>query len=218
MNDKMAELAEQQTLDTLTPETQTGALPAVVAQANNLMENTKLLNNIYKMANVYSKSSMVPANYQNKPENCFVAIELSGRMGVSPTLVMQNLIIVQGKPSWAGQACIALINGCGKFSHELDFVEVGEREKDTWGCYCVTHRKADSRELRGETITIQMVKDEGWLNKNGSKWKTMPGQMLKYRAASFFARTYCPEVLMGFSTADEVEDITPEKQTTHVKL
>lgn len=220
MNDKMMDLAEQQAVDTPAAglEPHPTAPPAVAAQANNLMENTKLLNSIYKMAGLYSKSSMVPTSFQGKPENCFVAVELAGRMGVSPTLVMQNLIVVQGKPSWAGQACIALINGCGKFSHELDFVEVGKRGEDSWGCYCITHRKADGRELRGETITMRMAQDEGWLNKNGSKWKTMPGQMLKYRAASFFARTYCPEVLMGFSTADEAEDIASEKRTTHIKL
>ena len=45
------------------------------------------------------------------------------------------------------------------------------------------------------------------MNKNGSKWKTMPEQMLKYRAAAFFARTECPEVLMGFQTAEETEDV-----------
>ena len=45
----------------------------------------------------------------------------------------------------------------------------------------------------------------------------MPEQMLMYRAASFFARTYCPEVLMGFSTADEVEDIT-DVQSEKVRI
>jgi hypothetical protein len=52
-----------------------------------------------------------------------------------------------------------------------------------------------------------MAKDEGWLTKNGSKWRTMPELMLKYRAAAFFARTECPEALYGFQTSDEVEDV-----------
>jgi hypothetical protein len=177
----------------------------VINQANNLAENTKLLNSIWKMAGIYSKSSMIPTNYQGKPENCFVAIELAGRMGVSPTLVMQNLTVVQGRPTWNGQSCIALINGCGKFSHDLDFVVTGIPGTDDWGCYCETKRRADGKELKGVEITMKMAQEEGWSTKNGSKWKTMPGQMLMYRAAAFFARAYCPEILMGFSTSDEVD-------------
>ena len=54
---------------------------------------------------------------------------------------------------------------------------------------------------------MQMAKNEGWLDKNGSKWKTMPRQMMMYRAASFFARVYCPDVLMGMQTVEEVKDV-----------
>jgi hypothetical protein len=51
-----------------------------------------------------------------------------------------------------------------------------------------------------------MARSEGWITKNGSKWKTMPEQMLRYRAATFFARAYCPELTMGMMTNDEVRD------------
>ena len=54
---------------------------------------------------------------------------------------------------------------------------------------------------------MQMAKAEGWLDKSGSKWKTMPQQMLQYRAASFFARVFCPDILMGVQTADEIRDV-----------
>lgn len=186
-----------------------GELPSMDnRQMMNLLENTKLLNNIVRIAKVYANSSMVPKQYQRSVDNCFVAVELAGRMGVSPVLVMQNLYVVQGRPSWSGQACVALINGCGKFSEELKFIFVGNESSDDYGCYAKTIRKADGEELCGTTITIKMAKDEGWHGKDGSKWKTMPRQMLMYRAAAFFARTYCPEVLMGFSTAEEVEDIS----------
>ena len=216
MNDKMTELQEQQELSEI-PQTVEHS-EAVLSQTNNLAENAKLLNNIYKLAKIYANSTMIPKDYQRNPDNCFVALELSGRMGVSPTLVMQNLVVVQGRPSWAGQACIALVNGSGKFTGDLDFITVGVPGQDDWGVYCRAYRKSDGQELTGTTVTMQMAMDEGWLGKNGSKWKTMPEQMLKYRAASCFARTYCPEVLMGFSTADEAEDVAPEPQKTTVRL
>lgn len=220
MNDKMeilaAEEEEKKSQITETPPAET--LPAETAeQTMNLAGNIKLMQNLYKTAKLYASSSMIPQNYQGRPDNCFVALELAGRMGVSPTLVMQNLIVVQGRPSWSGQGCIALINGCGKFTHDLDFVMVGSLEEDNRGCFCRAVRKSDGKELIGTTITIDLAKKEGWFDKKGSKWQTMPEQMLMYRAASFFARTYCPEVLMGFSTADEVEDIT-DVQSEKVRI
>lgn len=41
---------------------------------------------------------------------------------------------------------------------------------------------------------------------NGSKWKTMPQLMLRYRAASFFSSLNCPELTMGIYTKEEIED------------
>jgi hypothetical protein len=63
--------------------------------------------------------------------------------------------------------------------------------------------------LEGPTVSLEMAKAEGWLDKAGSKWKTMPELMLKYRAAAFFGRLFAPEVLMGMQTSEEVIDITP---------
>ena len=54
---------------------------------------------------------------------------------------------------------------------------------------------------------MQMAKAEGWLDKGGSKWKTMPELMLRYRAGTFFGRLYAPDVLMGLYTQDEALDI-----------
>ena len=56
---------------------------------------------------------------------------------------------------------------------------------------------------------MTLAKAEGWTA--NPKWKNMPEQMLGYRAASFFARMYCPEALMGLQTYEEVEDIEPKK-------
>ena len=174
--------------------------------ATGLLQNTEALARISRLAQRYANSTIVPANYQKNPDNCFVAIELASRMGISPTLVMQYLYVVQGRPAWSGQGCIALINGSGQFT-PLEFVFVGEQGTPGYGCYVKAKRKSNGETIIGTTVTMQMVKDEGWLQKNGSKWKTMPEQMMKYRAAAFFARTECPNVLMGFQTDDEVMDV-----------
>ena len=187
-------------------------------QLENLMISTKQLTLIYKVAGYYATSTMVPDTYRNNVNNCFVACELAARMNVSPVLVMQNLYIVQGKPSWAGQACKALIDGSGKFQNS-EYVTFGEVGQPGYGCYLQATNVNTGKLVKGTAITWQMAVDEGWVNKKGSKWLTMPEQMMKYRAAAFFARTECPEVLMGYQTVEEVKDVAgEEKEVEKVKI
>lgn len=162
------------------------------------------MDKLLEMSTMLSKSTIVPVMYQNRPENCFIAIDMASRMGVSPMLVMQNLYVVQGKPSWSGSACNALIRNCGRFKN-VEVVYVGTPNTDTWGAY-VKALDNDGKEVRGSTVTIKIAKAEGWYNKNGSKWQTMPEVMLAYRASAWFARVHCPDVMMGLHTVDEVED------------
>jgi len=65
---------------------------------------------------------------------------------------------------------------------------------------------AKGDKLEGPRVTMQMAKDEGWISKSGSKWKTMPDLMIRYRAASFWGRLYVPDIMMGMHTVEEVED------------
>jgi hypothetical protein len=60
---------------------------------------------------------------------------------------------------------------------------------------------------------MDMAEKEGWLKKNGSKWQTMPQVMLRYRAASFFARMNCPELSIGLYSKEELDDFTPIKKS-----
>lgn len=210
-------MSENQELALKQPQ-ETELMPSV-PQTQNLLMNTKALAMISRLADRYANSNMVPDTYKGKPDNCFLALELAARMDVSPVLVMQNLYIVQGKPSWAGQACKALIDGSGKFTSS-EYIMTGSLSDGSRGCYLQAVNTKTGRIVKGTEITLKMAQDEGWSTKSGSKWRTMPEQMLKYRAASFFARTECPEVLMGFQTADELLDVhgeeTPKEKITIV--
>jgi hypothetical protein len=121
--------------------------------------------------------------------------------------VMQQMHVIEGRPAWSGQACVALIKGCGQF-RDVRHHMFGEPGTPTWGCYVTAVRRDTGELVTGSKVTIQLAIDEGWMDKKGSKWKTMPEQMLKYRAASFFAKIECPNVLMGFLTDDEARDMS----------
>ena len=157
-----------------------------------------------RMAKVLSTAPMIPQSYRGQPGNCLIAIDMAMRMNVSPMMVMQQLYIVQGNPGWSGQACIALVNASGRFT-PLKFKET--QDGDDFSCTAYATEIATGETVYGTTVDKKMVKEMGWLDKNGSYWKKMPMQMARYRSAAYFARTYCPQALMGCYTQDELYDI-----------
>lgn len=165
-----------------------------------------------QMAKALAESTIVPDIYQKNPSNCLIAIEMAQRMGVSAMMVMQNLYPIQGRPSWSSQFLIARINNSHKFDMELQYEETKDKDGKPFSCTAWTTK--DGRRVDGMTVDMQMAKDEGWIAKNGSKWKTMPQLMLRYRAASFFSRLNCPEVAMGLYTKEEAEDNDFEENTS----
>jgi len=174
--------------------------------------------------------------------NCVIALNMANRMGADPLMIMQNLYIVEGRPAWSSQFVIGAINTSGKYSplrfqvEDRGEVEVTYTTKEwKWNpqqrknlpeekvhtiklrnmvCKAWAIEAATGERLESAEISMEMAVKEGWYQKNGSKWQTMPEQMLRYRAASFFGRIYAPEVLMGIRTQDEeldaIIDVTPE--------
>ena len=171
----------------------------------------KQFDQLLRAANMLSQTSIIPATYQGKPQDCFVALEMATRMGVSPLVVMQNMYVVKGKPAWAGQACTMFINSCGKFT-QVKHVYTGEKGTDSRGCYVTATRISDGIQVNGVEVTIAMAKAEGWTA--NTKWRTMPELMLAYRASAFFARVHCPEALMGVQLADEIYDVDANRSAT----
>lgn len=157
-----------------------------------------------QMAKALAESTIVPQTYQNNPSNCLIAIEQAQRMSISPLMVMQNLYPIQGRPSWSSKFLIASINASHKFDMELQYDETKDKDGKPYSCVAWTMK--NGRRVEGMEVNMQMAKDEGWLGKNGSKWKTMPQLMLRYRAASFFSSLNCPELTMGIYTKEEIED------------
>ena len=181
----------------------------------NVWNNREDFDQAARAAAMLAKTQMIPAAYQGKPEDCFVAIEIAARMGVSPLTVMQQLYLVKGKPSWSGQACMSMIQGCGKYT-DVKLVYTGTKGTDNRGCHVEAVRISDGEIVEGTEVTIAMAKAEGWTS--NSKWKNMPEQMLGYRAAAFFARLYCPDAMMGFQTYEEVEDVAQKPRSAAQRL
>ena len=167
-----------------------------------------------RQAKMLSSSTLVPKDFLGNVANCAIAINVAKRTRLDPLMVCQNLAIIHGRPSWSATALIGMINSCGRYS-PLRFVF--DNEDEPTSCYAVATDKESGQDLKGEKITLTMAKAEGWSTKNGSKWLTMPGQMLRYRAASFWSRAYASDLSLGFYTQDEVKDFAePARNVTPI--
>lgn len=168
----------------------------------------------WKFADVLSRSKIIPDTFQGNPASVLIALDMSNRMRRNPLEVMQAMYIVHGKPSFSSSFLISLINSCGYYE-PLRFRFSGEGASRA--CVAWTVDKRTGEKVEGPEVSIGMAKSEGWYDKNGSKWKTMPEVMLRYRAASFFSRTYCPDLTGGFHSQEEAMDTAePERPDTGV--
>ena len=174
--------------------------------------DTAKFNQLWRVANVFAGSNLVPEHYQGKTNNCFLAIQMATRLEIEPMMFMQNSYIVHGRPGMEAKMVIALVNSRGPFTGPIQWRFEGQGK--TLQCTAYATHKI-TKEVCEATVTWAMVEAEKWNvdkeRKGGgiqkSKWNTMPDLMFQYRSAAFLAKLYCPEVIMGMPTAEELEDI-----------
>ena len=158
---------------------------------------------VQRVAKLFAESDLVPEVFQGKTANCAVALQMAFRMRVDPMMLMQNMYIVHGKPGIEAKLAIALINSRGPFDGPIQWRVAGEGENRSWTAFAKHKKTGETCEA---TVSWAMVKAEGW-DKN-SKWKSLPDLMGRYRSATFLGRLYCPEVLLGLPTDDELADVS----------
>lgn len=188
----------------------------------------------YKPINIYNADGSVNNALKAQDDaaknkaiaNCMIALNKAAQLHSDPLTIMQNMAIVYGRPSWSATFLIGTVNTCGRFRPlKFRFGENGTvNEKYTvykkegggiqksinmpnYTCVAYTTERGSDEVLEGTEISIRMAFDEKWIQKDGSKWLTMPKQMLMYRAAAFWVRVYAPEISQGMQTTEEVRDI-----------
>lgn len=186
----------------------------IITQQTNHPTPIQEFTDNWRMAVQLSKSTIIPQQYQNKPENVIVALGLSQKLNIDAFTVMQNLNIIKGKTSWGGSFCKTLIEMTGKFK-DLNLNYIGEKGTDTYGCYLSATRISDNALIKGPEVTMKMAKTENWTS--NPKWFSLTELMLAYRCQSFFARIHCPEAMNGIYTSEEIEDVYGNKTKREVK-
>lgn len=167
---------------------------------------------LWNMAKMFSETTLIPESFRKNVGNCAIAINMAQRLKADPLMVMQNLYVVYGNPSWSSKFLISVFNQCGKYT-SIKYKYVGDKNTDDYGCIAYTTEIATGDKIEGPLVTIGLAKAEGWFAKKGSKWQTIPDLMLRYRAAAWLIRTTAPELSMGLQTQEEIYD-THEKDIT----
>lgn len=175
--------------------------------------NSEQFDTAQRIGKALAASTLVPNDYQSNLPNVLVAMELANRIGASVFAVMQNMDVIHGRPAFRSTFLIATVNASGKFT-PLRYRFQGEPGSDDWGCRAWAKDIETGEECEGTLITIGLAKKEGWYNNKGSKWQTMPEQMLRYRSAAFWQRVYCPELSLGMHTVEEMRDVSAQPHSS----
>ena len=157
---------------------------------------------LVQFANMASKSAMIPRDYQGKPENIMLAIQMGSELGLAPMQSLQNIACVNGRPAVWGDAVVGL---CRQSPVCKDIVEAvtGEGDKQV-ATTCTATRVGAEPVVR--SFSVEDAKKAGLWGKSGP-WQQYPKRMLQMRARGFAVRDAFPDVLRGLITAEEAADI-----------
>jgi len=158
-----------------------------------------------KMAEMMSESDLVPSDYKRKPGNIMVCVQMGQEVGLKPMQALQNIAVINGRPTIWGDALIAI----ARSYHMCEFVHESF-DQETMTATCTAKRKDNN-----EPYSVRFSKDDAitanlW-TKQGP-WKQYPKRMLQMRARSFCLRDLFPEALKGMGVAEEVQDYQSIKQ------
>ncbi|HGV3502139.1 RecT family recombinase [Providencia vermicola] len=188
----------------------------------SLLFNTEAMNCVIRVADLMaSGTATVPKHLQGKPADCLAITMQASRWGMDPFVVGQKTHLINGTLGYEAQLVNAVITSSnvvtGRFHYEYggDWEKiVGKKEnRDESGLYIRVGAvlRGETEITYGEPVYLADVQ-----TRNSPLWKTMPKQQIAYLAVKYWSRLYCPEVIMGVYTPDELEertikDVTPPK-------
>jgi hypothetical protein len=161
-----------------------------------------------RQAALFASSPLIPESLrkggaQQAMANCYIAMTIADRMGEDRMTVMQNIIIVHGTAGFKAQYMIARANASGVFRDGIDWEITGQGEALAVTAFATL---ASTGKRVSITVDMKMAKAEGWTS--NKKYQTMPEIMLRYRSGTFLVRMYAPQVMLGYQTAEEAEDMS----------
>jgi hypothetical protein len=176
--------------------TQTAAAPGPLS----FLHDGAAFEHLWRVAKAFSMSGMVPGHFQGKPESCMVALMYAQQLGEHPMVMFQEVTVINGRPGTSARFAIARANKSGILAGPITWASKGQGEALEVQARAVL---AATGEEISVVVTMKEAVADGWTRNN--KYKSIPEQMLRWRAATRLINLYMPEVLFGLGVKDEVE-------------
>jgi len=159
---------------------------------------------LWRFSQIVAKSELCPKDYIGKPEKVAVAIEFGLELGLNPLAALQNIAVINGRPSIWGDAALAMCVASSHWVHEafeesMDYDDAG----NPLAAHCVVQRRGCKPIKR--TFTMADARRAGLANRE--TWKTYPARMLQMRARAWALRDAFPDVLKGLRISEEEQDL-----------
>jgi hypothetical protein len=182
------------------PATQDSATPAVAQGPFDVLPSN--FESYLKAAEIISKTDLVPKEYVGNPNKILVAMQFGAELGLKPLQAVQNIAVINGRPSIWGDIALAMVRNHHDFESYNEFLEgTGDSMKGV----AIIKRRSSAIEKRQE-FSIADAKAAGLYGKTGP-WTQYQPRMLKLRARAFLLRDECGDILRGLSIAEESRDI-----------
>jgi hypothetical protein len=177
---------------------------ALEIRKNNVMTNESRFDYVFKLSQVFADSDLVPDHFRKKPANVFVALQFAERLGLDPMSALQNIYVVKGRPCLSSQMLIALVNTSGVVDGNIIFIPNGKLPPEM--AVTAKAKLKSSGEVVSVTYHFSQAVKMG--TSNNGPWQSVPEQMCCYRAATLLIRRYFPELALGLSVKEEIEELT----------
>lgn len=169
------------------------------------------MDQMWRFATAVSKSGLAPKGIQT-PEAIFTAVQMGLEIGLTPMAALQNIAVINGRPSVWGDALLAVIKGSGELTEFQEWFEQDGKkirgnptqytDSTTAWCFC---RRGDSLPTEVSFSVADAKRGHLW-GKEGP-WSTYPFRMLRMRARAFAMRDLFPDKLRGILTTEEARDV-----------
>jgi hypothetical protein len=164
------------------------------------------MDGMFRFAKAVAMSGLAPKGLE-KPEAIFVAVQLGLELGLSPMAALQNIGVINGRPGIFGDAALALVRSSGVLE---EYYEQLGGAGDARFCKVYSKRRGASEPME-TTFTVGDAKRAKLWGKPGP-WSDYPDRMLKFRARGFNLRDNFGDILKGFRTTEELQDMPDEER------
>lgn len=208
--------------------------------ASNAIFNVQALTQLQSVAGLMAQAAVtVPEHLRGNPADCMAIIMQAMQWGMNPYAVAQKTHLVNGVLGYEAQLVNAVISSSnaivGRFHYEYEGdwskcassrEEIVKKPAKGGGTYEKKEvvRGWTSADEEGLSVRVgAVIRGESeitWgepvflssvITRNSPLWISNPKQQTAYLALKYWARLYCPAVILGVYSPDEVEQ-RPEKE------